>query len=76
MWRLTDPKQLLIGAVIYVVGATGWIINAVARPSVLNWILAIIWLVGAGAYLVRLIRVRQVGSHNTSRRPGIASRHE
>lgn len=61
MWRINDPKQLMVWSVIYFVGTIGWVINAIARPSALTWFVAIIWVVVAGALLRRLLRVRRVG---------------
>ncbi len=58
MWRITDPKQLRIWAGVYAVGAVGWSVNAIAKPTVLDWAVAIVWLLVATVFLIRLLRIR------------------
>jgi uncharacterized membrane protein YfcA len=58
IWRITDPRQLRIWAGVYVVGAVGWLVNALAKPTVLEWAVAIVWLLIAGVFLIGLLRIR------------------
>jgi uncharacterized membrane protein len=60
---LRDSNALRFFTVLVAAGTTGWIVNAVTNGSLLNWLVAAIWVV-----LVTLLVRRVVGRQARDKR--------